>query len=385
MNISELLFALIRCELKGEELSNEITQSLNDDNLKKLYSLSDFHDCAHLLFNPISQSGVVSSENEYYKKFQKKQMLALFKISQIEFELKQITDCFNKNCIPYILLKGSVLRNLYPQPWMRTSCDIDILVHEGDLDKAVKCLENELSYTQKGEKDYHDVSLYSPTEVQLELHFSLKEDMENIDSVLESVWDYSIKEENSFEYIPEAEFFIFHIISHCAYHFINGGCGIRPFIDLWFIEQNYNYDKDKLNELLEKSSLNYFFENALILSRVWMENEKHTPLTERMELFVFGGGSYGTRENAISLRSSKKKNKFAYLLSRAFPPYSSMKIRYPILEKHRLLMPVYYLRRFIDLIAGKKNDKAIFELKTTMNIDEEKNSEMTDLIKKLGL
>ena len=62
-----------------------------------------------------------------------------------------------------------------------------------------------------------------------------------------------------------------------------------------------------------------------------------------------------------------------------------MKIRYPILEKHRLLLPVYYLRRFIDLITGKKNDKAIFELKTTINIDEEKNSEMTDLINTLGL
>lgn len=385
MNISELLFSLIRCELKGETLSNEIIQSLDDGNLKRLYSLSDFHDCAHLLFNPIAQSGAVSPDNEYYKKFQKKQMLSLFQISQLEFELKQITACLEKNRIPYILLKGSVLRKLYPQPWMRTSCDIDILVRESDLENAVSCLEDELSYTRRGEKDFHDISLYSPTKVQLELHFSLKEEMENIDGVLEKVWGYSVKKDDSFEYVPETEFFIFHIISHCAYHFVNGGCGIRPFIDLWFIEKNYKYDSEKLNGLLEKCSLKSFFENALILSRVWMENEKHTPLTERMELFVFGGGSYGTRENAISLRSSKKKNRFFYILSRAFPTYSSMKIRYPVLEKRRILLPFYYIKRFIELLTGKKNEKALFELKTTMNIDGDKNNEMTDLINTLGL
>ena len=30
--------------------------------------------------------------------------------------------------IPFLPLKGSVIRQYYPEPWMRTSCDIDILV-----------------------------------------------------------------------------------------------------------------------------------------------------------------------------------------------------------------------------------------------------------------
>lgn len=385
MNISDLLFALIRCELKGEKLSDEVKASLTDDNLKKLFSLSSFHDCAHLLYNPIANSGVVSSENEYLKKFLKKQRLALFQISQIEYEINRIKECLNDNKIPFILLKGAVLRQLYPQPWMRTSCDIDILVHEEDLDRAVNSIKSGLSYTQKGEKDFHDISLYSPTEIQLELHFTIREDMENIDKVLEKVWDYSSKKPDSYEYVPENEFFIFHIISHCAYHFVNGGCGIRPFLDIWFIEKKYQFDRIKLYELLEQCSLKSFYENAVNLSEVWMSNASHTSLTQRMELYIFGGGSYGTRENAITLRSSKKKNKLFYLFSRAFPPFKSMKIRYPHLSKLPFLLPAYYIKRFIELLMGNKNEKAFYELKTTMHIDEDKNTEMTDLISSLGL
>lgn len=44
--------------------------------------------------------------------------------------------------IDYIPLKGSVLCNLYPAPEMRTSSDIDVLVHEEDLERAVRTIES---------------------------------------------------------------------------------------------------------------------------------------------------------------------------------------------------------------------------------------------------
>ena len=62
-------------------------------------------------------------------------------------------------CIDHIPMKGAVIRALYPQMWMRTSCDVDILIHEEDLDRATKAFVAHGYQMRK--RNYHDVSLFS--------------------------------------------------------------------------------------------------------------------------------------------------------------------------------------------------------------------------------
>ena len=45
---------------------------------------------------------------------------------------------FNKNNIPVIVLKGLVVRDLFPNPTLRTMCDADILVKEKDLENVIQ-------------------------------------------------------------------------------------------------------------------------------------------------------------------------------------------------------------------------------------------------------
>ena len=48
-------------------------------------------------------------------------------------------ECCNaleKAQIPFVPLKGSVIRKYYPEAWMRTSSDIDVLVHKEDVEKT---------------------------------------------------------------------------------------------------------------------------------------------------------------------------------------------------------------------------------------------------------
>ena len=73
----------------------------------------------------------------------------------------------------------------------------------------------------------------SPSEVTIELHFSLEEGVENLDNLLLDAWNYAtLKGEKTHQYQFSNEFLIAHHVCHMAYHFINGGCGIKPFIDL---------------------------------------------------------------------------------------------------------------------------------------------------------
>lgn len=95
--------------------------------------------------------------------------------------LQKIEAALNEKQIPYIPLKGSVLRHLYPAPEMRTSCDIDVLVHEEDLEAAVAAIENATDFTMR-KRNYHDISMVNQS-VHLELHFNIKENMENIDKL----------------------------------------------------------------------------------------------------------------------------------------------------------------------------------------------------------
>ena len=92
----------------------------------------------------------------YYPKFKYELKYSAGFVANLEYELEHIKSVFEKNKIEYILLKGSVLRNYYPEPWMRTSCDIDILVHDEQLDKAVKVL-TQTGYRVEGNKHYHDL------------------------------------------------------------------------------------------------------------------------------------------------------------------------------------------------------------------------------------
>ena len=61
---------------------------------------------------------------------------------------------------------------------MRTSADIDILIHEQDMEEAAKSISDKVWLIQK-ERTYHD-ALFEGKNVDLELHFSLKENMRGI-------------------------------------------------------------------------------------------------------------------------------------------------------------------------------------------------------------
>lgn len=65
---------------------------------------------------------------------------------KINHEYNRICDALESVEISFLPLKGSVLRQYYPEPWMRTSCDIDILVHENDLEKTTEYLVRDLGY-----------------------------------------------------------------------------------------------------------------------------------------------------------------------------------------------------------------------------------------------
>ena len=384
-NIVRVIMNLIACEVCGKEI--DITQyELSREELEKLYELSKSHDLAHIVGNSLIKNGLVS-DPELKAGFKKQIMTAVYRYEKLQYELTRLKDVLNEAKIPFIPLKGSVIRKFYPEPWLRTSCDIDVLVKEKDIERASELLTERMSY-KKERKGSHDVSLFSESGIHLELHYSLIEEkrIENAELLLQSVWDHAAAVSDTYEYILSDEMFYYYHIVHMAKHFVEtGGCGIRPFLDVWVLNHRIDFDREKREKLLSDGGLDVFAKQAEFLSEVWFGNAEHTEISKQMEEYILRGGVYGTSTNRVAVQQQKRGGKVKYALSRIFIPYDVIKFHYPILQKHKWLTPIMEVRRWGKLIFCGHLKRTVNELKYNGTISEDSAAEARTLLKNVGL
>lgn len=365
--------------------------------LAAMYQLSKAHDVAHLVGNALSKCGVFANlpdtleENEratiekIKAKFDEQIFTAVYRYENINNELREIRRVLGEAKIPFIPLKGSVIRKYYPEPWQRTSCDIDVLVKEKDADKASKVLAERLQY-KINEKGQHDVSLFSPSNIHVELHFKLMDIEFKQVSVLRDIWNGGeITPVSGYEYRMSKELFLLYHIYHMAKHFVHGGCGIKPFIDLWIIKNKVGFDGGKAQKMLQESGLLAFYERSIYLMSVWFEGKPHNSVTQEMEDYILQGGVYGTLEQQLAMSQNKKGGKFRHLLSKIFLSYEQMKVYYPSVKKCPILFPFYQVRRWFRILFCGGRKTAMNEIKLNQSLSEEKKQAAKNLIDELGL
>jgi len=183
----------------------------------------------------------------------------------------------------------------------------------------------------------------------------------------------------------EWEFFYVHHVLHMAKHFAHGGCGIRPLIDLWILDNLNNADLAARNELLKQGSLLKFAEAARHLSKVWFEKANKNTVSQCMEDYILQGGIYGSNENRVIFQQQKKGGKIKYALSKIFIPYDVIKYHYPILQKHRWLTPFMEVRRWFKLIFCGHTKRTLNELKYNSEISTDRAEITKALLSELGL
>ena len=382
-----VMMQLIKSEVCGTpmgEISNEV---FSDFFLENLYQISKAHDLAHIVGSALEKLGVLKDEDDpISEQFRKQGFTAVYRYQQLQYAYETVCEVLESEKIPYMPLKGSVIRPYYAEPWMRTSCDIDILVHEENLEKAVETLCGSLEFTAEDEKQYHDISLYSQNGIHLELHFSILENMDNIDALLSKVWEHAVLTDGSTcSYRQTNEYLLFHVLAHMSYHFIRGGCGIRPLIDLYLLKNKMPFDDTAVRALCAQCGIERFYDSVLALSEVWFANAEHTAVTREMEQYLLCGGIYGTQENQIAVEHEKRGGKLRYILHRLFMPYSNLKSQYPILEKHKWLMPVCQVRRWFRMLFRGRLKRSVAELKMSQNMDAKKAKATAELLREIGL
>lgn len=384
-HLTRTMMELIASEVCGRAIDPSMPP-LDEDAAARLYKLSAAHDMAHLTGSALLRRKLLP-DGSARNAFEKQIMLSVYRCETQRRELSQLRDTLNAAGVPFLPLKGTVLRTLYPEPWMRTSCDIDILVPEERVDAAAQLLAAQLGYTV-GDKDTHNVVLTAPGGVLLELHYRLLEDHCNATAapLLDTVWDYADAPDGAFEHTLRDEMFYLYHIAHMSKHFLVGGCGIRPFLDLWLLEHRVSFDAARRDALLAQAGLLPFAVQARRLSEVWFGGAAHDDVTRELARYLLTGGVYGSRENLMHMRQLQLGGRARYLLSRIWMPYGDLLRKYPALEGRPALMPLYQLRRWGQLLLSSSATKrSLHELQLAASTTEESRARTRDLLETLGL
>lgn len=382
--MEKVLFALLRSAICGAPVDNETKAACTPEMLDAVYALAERHDLAHLVGQAVSKLKL--PESEAGKKCKNAAMVAFYRYAQIQYEYQRICDLLETEKVPFIPLKGSVLRSYYPEPWMRTSCDIDILVREEMLEIAANALVESLGY-KKSQKTGHDISLFSASGVHLELHYAAmdEEQLPDTQKVLDGIWeDVKPLEGKNYWQVMSDEMFYFYHVAHMAKHLECGGCGIRPVLDLWLLNHRLEHSRNRRVDLLSQGGMLAFAEAMEKLADVWFSCRQADILTEKLEVFILGN-LYAEAKSVAVVKQTKQGSKAKFILSRLFLPYSTMKFRYPILQKYKWLTPVYQVVRWVQMIFKGNTEKHWRELKIASAITPEQIQTTRDMLDYLGL
>lgn len=285
---------------------------------------------------------------------------AVAKEARVDIETNDLIDEFEKNNIPHMLLKGSVLKTFYPESYMRSMCDVDILIGR-HLDEAMKTM------TCKGydllERDFlHDCYRKKPF-INVELHSSL------FDKELSDFYDYfkigferaTLKPGFEYRYELSKEDFYISVLAHLAKHFKRSGVGIRHLADIYLYIKNFpDLNFDYIRRETEGLNLTKFNDRIVSIAFNWFADGRFN-FTDPVESYIITSGVYGSSLNVelnkFLLNKDKGNhfiNKLLYLFSVIFPDYAYMCERYPELKNRGILLPFYWIKRIIYTLIKSK-------------------------------
>ncbi|MBE6534224.1 MAG: hypothetical protein E7678_04560, partial [Ruminococcaceae bacterium] len=160
-NLNRILFSLIvpvvapQCRVNAaSDMCSAEREAPDEKTLGAVFALAKRHDLGHLLASSVRnakckmqnaelnakckmqnaelnaecemQNAELNAEceirnSELFAELEKAEMTAVWRVKNIVNEQGRVRKCFEEAEIPFILLKGSVIRDYYPEAWMRTS------------------------------------------------------------------------------------------------------------------------------------------------------------------------------------------------------------------------------------------------------------------------
>lgn len=302
-------------------------------------------------------------------------------VSQAE-EREFIRKKFTEENIDFMFLKGSHLKELYPVPEIRYMVDMDVLIHENDIEKGQKIL------LERGFKLYKDngkdlIFTKKPC-LTLELHKMLFVEDYFMHDYFEDVWQRAESVSNH-EYKMSHNDLYVYTLAHLAEHYLDAGSCFRPVMDLFLMEKKLGEQLDftYINEQFKEIGIEKFAEKIRRLCNCMFAGGEYDDDLVTMENYIVFGPPVKNAE-AAAMAASTRKTKLQRIFETAFPNYNHMKTRYPILKKLPFLLPILWIIRIIHYVFTK-DDKVTRKREQLKNSDQKSADIMREIFDKSGL
>lgn len=278
--------------------------------------------------------------------------------------IENIRNMLNKQPYPYMFLKGTHFKNIYPKSYMRGMGDIDLLVQTKDF-KAVKHILRDHGFKLLSKYYYHD-TYQSPEGIEIELHpFIMHEFKTSYKDFFKYPFDHVISKK-SMQQSMDAAYELTYLLYHLDKHIHSGGIGLRSILDIYIYYTSKDIDDMKLKTYLEETNLLPFFEMIMQIHLYYFNQDltsifNFNRLTEEdmkeIITYITQSGIHGKSMNHNRFKSilaTRKGDKpLKYLFKVMFPSYKKTASRYTLIKYIPILLPFYWLIRIIKLMVFK--------------------------------
>ena len=142
---------------------------------------------------------------------------------------------------------------------------------------------------------------------------------------------------------------------------------------------------ENAKELLEKGGIYKFAIEMQEIANKCFAGEELDDFSERIFGYICNGGVYGNSENQIAVNRRGNKGRLAYLWMRLFPSFRTMAITYPVLKKLPILLPIFWVVRWVRALFKGKATSLATQLSVSNGLSNEKIREVADICTHLGL
>lgn len=421
----QILIQILAAYINGRSIG-----SLRDVSLEALYQAAQKHNVGGIVSSMLQPVLKTRAEDPAARKFREICMATIFRSVRLEEEVKMFADRMEQAGIPYAFFKGYELRELYPDPELRTMGDVDVLVRDEDMEKTLRVL-NGLGYTKEGEGS----AVWTCTngtlsyEIHRRLAFGKYWNQVDQEGYFAKAFDRLQDEPGprrgesgavtgtvsgkSRRYFSLEDHFIF-LCFHLAKHLNSTGAGIRMVMDIALFLKAYQEQMDwkYIWEECRKIRLDVFVKTLLQACREWFQvpsgaeagkteaagsatgNAPDKEVLGQLASYIMTGGVFGF-ERDDSIRRLRKgidaRTDHASVLIRAkalwkiaFPQRKHMAYFMPAVERHPALLPLAWIRRWMRGLRERQRMEAAFRgLDKGKYVDEAR--EQYRLLKKIGL
>lgn len=387
--VQQLFLTVMHHALQGEQ--TQLDDSVTAEDISQLLVLAGNQNVLPMVFEGIYRNEVFGQlppyDAQYFKNYVFNSVMHQVRKTS---EFLALYKRFEENGIRPVVVKGIICRSLYPEPDNRPSGDEDIYVREEQFKACQEVLEKEgmhivEQYADTAEESYEIPYINENGVLLIELHRGLFGEgdaysgmNELFDGVFDETVTVNVMGQNICTMSPTRH--MLFLILHAYKHFLSGGFGLRQVCDMAMFANAYGSEIDwkELFELCDAVNGDVFARSLfeICIDYLGMDIDKvcyreeyrkkaQNPvnlLKDMLEAGIYGSADMDRKHSStITIkavgdnRSGEDVKKHKLLMRTAFPPRSTMMVRYPYVKKHPYLLPVAWTDRLIKYFFSDGN------------------------------